>query len=91
MATGEPIMCAVIVSGKSIRPEVITSLDIFAEKMEFKQTLILLNETPALANCIPVDPPVNLRVSKYPAWSAILRMAQSRLSFLRHFWSRWTT
>jgi hypothetical protein len=30
VATGEPIMFAVIVSGKSIRPEVITSLDIFA-------------------------------------------------------------
>ena len=31
-ATGEPIMCAVIVEGKTMRPEVVTGLDLFATK-----------------------------------------------------------
>jgi hypothetical protein len=75
-----------IVSSKSIRPEVITGLDIFVKKEGVETDVDFVEE-----NCIPVDPHVNLRVSKYPAWSAILRMAQSRLSFLRCFWSRWTT
>lgn len=31
-ATGEPVMCAVIIAAKTLRPEVITGLDIFAPK-----------------------------------------------------------
>jgi hypothetical protein len=31
-ATGEPVMCAIIVSGKTMKPEIITSLDVLAEK-----------------------------------------------------------
>ena len=32
-ATGEPIMCAVIVEGKTMKPEVVTGLDVFATKI----------------------------------------------------------
>jgi hypothetical protein len=31
-ATGEPVMCVIIVLGKTIKPETITSLNILAEK-----------------------------------------------------------
>ncbi len=31
--TGEPIMCAVIVEGKSMKPEVVTGLDVFATRL----------------------------------------------------------
>jgi hypothetical protein len=31
-ATGEPVMCAIVVSGKTMKPEVITGLDVFATK-----------------------------------------------------------
>jgi hypothetical protein len=31
-ATGDPIMCAIIVSGKTMKPEVVTGLDVFAKK-----------------------------------------------------------
>ena len=32
-ATGQPIMCAVIVEGKTLKPEVVTGLDVFATKV----------------------------------------------------------
>jgi len=32
-ATGEPIMCAVIVEGKSMKPEVVSGLDVFATRL----------------------------------------------------------
>jgi hypothetical protein len=32
-ATGEPIMCAVIIEGKTMKPEVVTGLDVFATKI----------------------------------------------------------
>jgi hypothetical protein len=32
-ATGEAIMCAIIVSGKSLKPEVVTGIDVFSEKI----------------------------------------------------------
>jgi hypothetical protein len=32
-ATGEPIMCAVIVEGKTMKPEVVTGLDVFTTKI----------------------------------------------------------
>jgi hypothetical protein len=33
-ATGGPIMCAIIVSGKIMKPKVVTGLDMFAKKLE---------------------------------------------------------
>ena len=33
-ATGQPIMCAVIISGKTIHPEAITGLDLFATQID---------------------------------------------------------
>jgi hypothetical protein len=37
-ATRDPIMCAIIVSGKTMKPEVVTGLDLFAKKLEKSQS-----------------------------------------------------
>ncbi len=45
-ATGEPIMCAIIVEGKTIKPEVVTGLDVFATKIgDEKDPAFIANNT----------------------------------------------
>jgi hypothetical protein len=51
-ATGEAIMCAIIVLGKSLKPEVVTDIDVFSKKIgdesDFisqKRILVLVKDT----------------------------------------------
>jgi hypothetical protein len=54
-ASGEPIMCGIIIEGSKIRSDIVTGMDIFAKKTEKSQTRISFKRTLALINFFPVD------------------------------------
>ena len=68
VATGEPVMCALIMKGKTIKSDMITGIDIFAEmSLGKKQTKTTLQTIQVQANAIQWDLPVSSEGRKFHA------------------------
>jgi hypothetical protein len=76
-ATGEPFMCAIIVSGKTMKPEIITGLDVFTEKEgdETGPDFIMKNIRPR--KNYPNGPTCHYKVKMYHAWFVTPKAFQS--------------
>jgi hypothetical protein len=79
-ATGEPVMCAIIVSRKTMKPEIITSLDVLAEKEGDETDPDFNMKTPVREQFILIGPLVITRVKTYHAWFVTLKAVQSPLN-----------
>jgi len=76
-ATGEPVMCALIMKGKTIKADAITGIDIFADVLEKNQTEDSSKTIQGRANSSQWDLHVLSKGKKFLAWSQTLTMGPS--------------
>jgi hypothetical protein len=86
--TGEPIMCAIIVSGKTMRPEVVTGLDLFATKIGEESDLDFAEKNTGEGKMYPNGPTCQFKGKEVPCMVCNTESgsitSELLVSFLKH-------
>jgi len=87
-ATGEPVMCAIIMAGKSINSDVVTGIDVFAEKIGNEEDPDFVQKNTGPGKLYPLGPTCEFKGKHVPCVVAHTESgsitSELLASFLKH-------